>query len=224
MSKRKNLNKWLVISVFLLVAMGFFGLPAQAALYSGSGTQEVPYDINTPAKMNDIGNNPGHWASYFVLTANINLSGYTGTEFNIIGNDVNEFTGVFDGNGHTISNFTYSSTGISNIGLFGYIFGPNSEIKNLGLIDPNFDAGTGDNVGSLVGYLNNATITDCNSVGGSVSGDFVVGGLVGQNYGTVSNSYATTSVSGTHNTIGGLVGKNNVTGTLSNSYAAGSVS
>ena len=50
------------------------------------------------------------------------------------------------------------------------------------------------------------------------------GGLVGINDSTVSNSYATGSVSGSGNIVGGLAGINgNATSTISNSYATGSV-
>ena len=45
------------------------------------------------------------------------------------------------------------------------------------------DAGTGNYVGSLVGYLRDGTITGCYVEGGSVSGDEYVGGLVGYNHG-----------------------------------------
>ena len=136
-------------------------------MYSGGGTEVDPYIISTPAEMNDIGNNPGHFGSYFKLTADIDLGAYTGTSFNIIGpNSTTPFTGVFDGNDHTISNFTYSSTGTDYIGLFGCVDDQDAEIKNLGLIDPNVDAGSGSYVGSLVGRLENGTITACYAEGG----------------------------------------------------------
>jgi hypothetical protein len=59
------------------------------------------------------------------------------------------------------------------------------------------------------------------------SNNYAVGGLVGQNglegtnYGTVSNSYATGTVSGSARGIGGLAGLNY--GTISNSHATGRV-
>ncbi|MFO8109107.1 MAG: GLUG motif-containing protein, partial [Thermoplasmata archaeon] len=56
---------------------------------------------------------------------------------------------------------------------------------------------------------------------GNNSGEVAVGGLVGRNYGTVNNSYATGSVSGDR-LVGGLVGLNSE-GTVQNSYATGSV-
>ena len=79
-----------------------------AGTYSGggNGTAEKPYRISTAADMNNIGNHIEDFNKCFVLVNDIHLADYTGTEFNIIGNDVNAFTGVFDGNGHTISNFT----------------------------------------------------------------------------------------------------------------------
>jgi hypothetical protein len=54
----------------------------------------------------------------------------------------------------------------------------------------------------------------------NVTGTLSVGGLVGGNRGTVSNSYSTGNVSGNAD-VGGLVGSN--WGTVSNSYSTGSV-
>lgn len=48
-------------------------------------------------------------------------------------------------------------------------------------------------------------------VGGSISGSSYVGGLVGNNQGTVSNTYATGNVSGTGNDVGVLVGQSSGT-------------
>jgi hypothetical protein len=71
-------------------------------------------------------------------------------------------------------------------------------------------------VGGLVGYFFNGTINRCyatNEVSGSVDG---IGGLVGNIYsGSVNNSYATGTVSG-NTQIGGLVGDND--GSVSNSF------
>ncbi len=88
-----------------------FSVSAFAGVYGGgSGTEADPYLISTAADMNAIGADVNDWGSHFVMTADINLANYTGEQFNIIGNDVNAFTGVFDGNGFTISNFTYKET------------------------------------------------------------------------------------------------------------------
>ncbi len=57
-------------------------------------------------------------------------------------------------------------------------------------------------------------------VDGSVSGDYYVGGVVGENYGTLTNCYNTGSVGGLNS--GGVVGYNY--GTITNCYNMGSVS
>ncbi len=76
----------------------------------------------------------------------------------------------------------------------------------------------------LFGYAVDSNLTDVSLVDYNVSGDRYVGGLVGRNSGsgTVSNSYATGNVSGDDD-VGGLVG-HNWDGTVSNSYATGNVS
>jgi trimeric autotransporter adhesin len=57
---------------------------------------------------------------------------------------------------------------------------------------------------------------------GGVTGNVDVGGLVGNNYGTISNSYSTANVAGL-GIVGGLVGHNFTSGTINTSYATGAV-
>lgn len=194
----------------------------------GSGEPNDPYLIYTSEQFNTIGLVLCDLDKHFKLCADIDLGDYTGDEFNIIGDDVNAFTGVFDGNGHTISNFTYSSDGINNIGLFGFI--EEAEIKDVVLVEPNVEAASGRRVGALAGYVNSGIVTACGCEGGSVSGHSSVGGLVGSSgYLFISNDYysnfyycySTASVSG-GNYIGGLLG-NNSRGTVSDCYARGNV-
>ncbi|GAG96708.1 unnamed protein product, partial [marine sediment metagenome] len=202
-------------------------MPAYAKYGGGTGVPNDPYLIFDANQMNAIGANPGDWDKHFKLMADIDLSGFTGTAFNIIGyrvssSDNKPFTSVFDGNGHTIANFIYDSNDRNHIGLFGHVEGENAEIKDLGLLDPNVDAGTGSYVGSLAGRLSAGKITNCYVQGGSISGNVYVGGLVGRNsYGIITNCYATSSVSGDRN-IGGLVGQN--LGSINNCYSTASVS
>jgi hypothetical protein len=109
------------------------------------------------------------------------------------------------------------------IGLFGYV-GTGGHIRDLGLIDVNMDAGNGRSVGGLVGN-NFGTITNCYATG-SVSGDVVVGGLVGDNhtkYSTIANCYAAGSVSG-DGAVGGLCGFNRSGCRITNCYATATVS
>ena len=74
----------------------------------------------------------------------------------------------------------------------------------------------------LFGYVDaGAEVSNVGMIDVDVLGGWPVGGVVGVNRGTVSNSYATGNVSGRLR-VGGLVGLNN-TGTVSNSYATGTV-
>jgi len=229
---RKQSGK-LTLPLVVLLAICLFGRAAEAQYGGGTGEPNDPYLIYTAEQMNEIGLHEEDWDKHFKLMTDIDLSSFAGTDFNIIGTSMgNAFSGVFDGNGKKIYNFTYTSTDRNYIGLFGYVRGENAVIKDLGLIDPNVDAGTGVRVGSLVAHLNNGTITDCYAEGGSVSGNINVGGLVGDNGDTISNCYATGSVSGDTN-VGGLVGSNRdsrwwpdkiSTRMISNCYSTGSVS
>jgi hypothetical protein len=198
-------------TITVLFVICCFCLTAQAKYGGGTGEPNDPYLIYTAGQMNEIGlsGNRDDWDKHFKLTADIDLEVFTGTSFNIIGTRWdNVFTGVFDGNSHTISNFTYTSTNRQYIGLFGYVSGANAEIKNLGLIAPDVDAGTGSDVGSLAGCLKEGTMSNCYVEGGSVAGQSGVGGLLGENKdGTITNCCSTSSVSG-RGGVGGLVGVN----------------
>ncbi|MHC4694818.1 MAG: GLUG motif-containing protein, partial [Planctomycetota bacterium] len=204
--------------LFLLFAVSFSALPALGKYGGGTGEPNDPYLIFDANQMNAIGADANDWDKHFKLMADIDLSAYKEEEFNIIGYksldpyEYYPFRGVFDGNGHTISNFTYVSNNKDYIGLFGVV---TYLIKNLGLIDPNVDAGMGSYVGSLVGSKG-GTVTGCYVEGGSVRGYRYIGGLAGYNNGTITNCYATCDVSGDEY-VGGLVGNN--PGTIINCYS-----
>ena len=89
-------------------------------------------------------------------------------------------------------------------------------IKNVGVV--NFTVSGSSRVGGLVGD-NAGTVSNSYS-SSNVNGPFGIGGLVGENWGAVSNSYSTGSVTGKW-LVGGLVGDN--WGSVSNSYSTGSV-
>jgi filamentous hemagglutinin family protein len=79
-------------------------------------------------------------------------------------------------------------------------------------------------VGGLVG-ANYGAVTNASSAGGTPSGSYVVGGLAGYNVGTITGSQSSEAVSlaGTSNYAGGLVGYNGENGTISASDASGAV-
>lgn len=204
--------------MFLLLVVCFAALPAHAKYGGGTGGPNDPYLIFDANQMNEIGAEPNDWDKHFKLRDDIDLSENAATSFNIIGSYDNPFAGVFDGNGHDLCNFTYSSIGTNYIGLFAKVTGA---IKNLGLIDPNVNAATASFVGSLIGN-NSGNVINCYTQGGSVSGGGQIGGLVGSNGGTILNSFADSNVSGTADYAGGLAGYNYM-GSILSCYSSGNV-
>lgn len=194
----------------------------------GEGTAENPYQVATAAHLNNV---RSHLGSYFRLTANIDLAGYLssggdgyneGAGWVPIGEDMDEFTGHFDGNGHTISGLYINRPTGDHVGLFGIIAGQ-ATVKNLGLLGVN--VGGGYNVGGLAGSIaSGGQIENCYVTGAVMGKDYHIGGLTGNNYGTITNCYAVSAVTSDESDcsgVGGLVGGN--FGTISACYAADSV-
>ncbi|UCG57185.1 MAG: hypothetical protein JSU70_20260 [Phycisphaerales bacterium] len=196
---------------------------ARAKYGGGTGEPNDPYLIYTAEQLNAIGAQPNDWDRHFKLMADIDLAELAGASFNIIRLDRDHpFTGVFDGNGHKIRNFTYDSDDTFYIGLFGYVDDENAEVKNLSLIDPSVDAAAAANVGALVGRLGEGSISGCHVDGGNVNGRSGVGGLVGYiHWGTVTQCSSTAAVTG-YSTVGGLAGSDHGA-SIMNSCSTGSV-
>lgn len=126
--------------------------------------------INKLEDLQAISKTPKALDRYYILNNDIDLEG---VDFEPIGSFYGEeFSGAFDGNGHTIKNLTINQG--SGIGLFGTVHG--GKIHNLNLENVNIK---GDNlVGGLVGFAKGAIIKNC-SVEGNIQGNFCVGGLIG---------------------------------------------
>lgn len=165
---------------------------------------------------------------YFVVAADLGAD--TPIELVPIGKDgTHYFAGtIFGGNDSDANNRTMRTinlniqqSGVSNVGLFGYVKGASiSYIKTAGTIVG------GNATGGLVGCMENGEIFNCaNSA--TVTGRERVGGIVGYNpdnqrgkiYGTIINDGA---INGT-NMVGGLVGQwhgewnlNGIYGTFTN--------
>ena len=144
-----------------------------------------------------------------------------------IGDHDARFTGVFDGDGHTIANLAIRENRGKNQGLF-FVIGGGGVVRNLGLAEAEvwtnsiYDLTlyyTTFNVGALAA-INRGTISEVWVTGSVTSNHHYVGGLVGRNYSTISDSYSAATVSGIDH-VGGLVGSG---GTISKSYATGTVS
>jgi rhodanese-related sulfurtransferase len=194
----------------------------------GTGETNDPYQIATAEDLILLGETPEDYDKHFILTADIdldpNLPDRKVFDRAVIAPDINDvgdgfqgatFTGVFDGNGYTITDLTIS--GRRYLGLFGQL-GLGAMISNMGLeaIDVN---GTSDYIGGLAGY-NEGHITKNYSTG-TVHGDDGIGGLLGDNFGYVTECYSTGLVKGDES-VGGLVGENY--GSITTSYSTCTVS
>jgi len=197
-----------------------------AAALPGSGTQEDPWRIESLADFDEFAADPNYWAGFTRLETDVNLAGRTYSTA-IIAPDVNNvdfgfqgsaFTGVFDGDDHKIINLTIDDGGAGNDHLGLFGYIEDGEVKNLRL-EGGSVSGIGWYVGGLLGD-NWGSVSHCYSTG-SVSGGRCVGGLVGWNpNGSVSNCYSTGYVIGSYE-VGGLVGEND--GSIWNCYSTGYV-
>lgn len=153
-----------------------------------------------------------------VLKSDGTLNEGTFKEWTPIATSASPYTGIFDGQNHTISGLYFNQENSYDVGLFGR---NNGKIANAGILDSYF-YGTS-KVGGMCGNNYTGTISNCYNTG-SVSGIGTAGGASGYNYtGSITNCYNTGNVSGSSGFVGGVSGYNSK-GTIINSYNAGSVS
>ncbi len=180
----------------------------------GDGSAENPYAVATAEQLDGyVRANPN---KHYVQIGEIDLNSYSNWD------PLPLFSGVFDGNGYTISNLKIDRSEIDNVGLFSSLNG--GELSNIKLED--VDVKGRHNVGGLAGSkYNGSTIRD-SYVSGSVTGSNYVGGISGvsgtidYSGGTINNSYANCSVTG-YDYVGGIVGSSE--DPINNSCASGSV-
>lgn len=165
------------------------GNRSQAVVFSARtesiGSASVDFTrVDTASKLDNVRNDLG---GNYLLVADLDLSGFS--SWSPIGDGSARFSGIFNGNGHTIENLTIASSDESQ-GLFGII---NGGIVNDLKID-------------LVGY-NESVIENCYSISAvHATGIGFLGGLVGFNEGSVSNCYAAGTLTGPDYYRAGLVG------------------
>jgi hypothetical protein len=215
--------------IALIIAVSFISISPLFAQYSGGdGSEADPWQVSCPNDLLYLGSHPADYNSCFILTADVNLAGYTFTTAVIAPEGGTYFTGTFNGSDFVIRNLVIDTDGAGNsfLGLFGSTdFG--SQIKNLGIEDVNITGGFASYyLGGLVGF-NLGIISNCYATGEVTGGNgsAYLGGLVGDIYsGAISDCYATGSVFGGDGSayLGGLVGYNK-SGTISGCNAAGAV-
>ena len=157
----------------------------------GDGTPGNPYQIATAEQLAlfacDI-NNGVNSAAHFILTKDINLNGAGGQMWTAVGtvkvtwlNPINyvvepayPFMGVFDGDGHVISDMHVDNADV--IGLFGCTY--SAEVRNL-MIE-NASVTQGASAGIVVGEAFNTDIEGCTVSGEVRAYGIKVGGIAGR--------------------------------------------
>ncbi len=205
--------------------------PPVAKYSGGTGEPNDPYRIATAADLIALGETPEDYDKPFILTADLdldrNLPGRKVFDKAVIAPATVEhpspgFSALrvtpFTGvfDGRGHQISRLTIRGETYVGLFG-LLRSRAEVKNVGIVDVNV-TGSASVVGGLVGQ-NSGTVSHCYSTG-TVSGKERIGGLVGLNYGTVTDCNSTGAVTG-KDFVGGLVGQN--CGTLADCRSMGAV-
>jgi len=186
-------------------------------VWIGNGSSQSPFQVPSAAHLDAVRHNMG---AHYILTADIDLPAAGYTNWEPIGANNSMFTGVFNGNGKSITGLTIDRSGTDYQGLFGAI-GSGGLVKNLGVADVSV---TGNRyVGGVTGRISGGKVESC-YVSGSVRGNGSVGGIVGRfSTGEVRNCYSESDVSGSGSNIGGVAGEIQ-NGQMFLCYATGNVS
>ncbi len=203
---------------------------ADVSFDGGDGSEATPYLISDCTQLQSIDDFGDTEGVYFALNTDIDCSatntwndnGSGGFEgFIPIGTNDYGFKGNFDGNDFEISGLYINRPSDGNIGLFSGFEGSPTVVRDLEISGANI-TGSSD-IGVLVGYSANATISNV-VTGGTVSGSgFAAGGFAGRIFGgTVTDSVSHVSVSGDDAT-GGFAGLSGCGAVISDSYSTGDV-
>ncbi len=206
------------------------GVLVATKYHGGNGSINNPYQIFSPKEfvyfLNQIRNGENYENTYFTLSSNIYLGGYTINSTAVT--EETAFKGFLDGNGYIISDFDVKCEDNVFNGLFGYVDG---SIKNIGFatsMNINTTLSSDVYVGMIIGKLNGSIENSYVSgyLSSNSSRNSFIGGLVGFNNGMIIDSYSNVDVSSTSTNLkcysGGLVGSNN--GLIKGSFAYGNVS
>jgi len=227
-------------ALLLTLTTCLFILPAQAQYSGGSGTPDDPYQIATAADLIALGETPDDYDKHFILTADIDLDPNlpvrevfdkaviapdTEHALDRWGHDPYDgiaFTGDFDGSAHVISHLTIAGDGY--LGLFGQL-GRGAKISDLRLAAVEVN-GTYICIGSIAGRNydrsgRGGVLTNCHSTG-RIKGHNCVGGLVGDNVGSITASCSSGTVTG-NSYVGGLVGFNYLESCVSQCQSSGRI-
>ena len=146
---------------------------------------------------------------YFVVAADLGTADAQIALVPIGKDNTHYFAGtIFGGNDSDANNRTMRTinlniqqSGVSNVGLFGYVKGATiSHLTTAGTIVG------GAAVGGLVGYADGVTISNCRN-NASISGKSFIGGIVGKaTNATINASHNTNTIQGSSTNVGGILG------------------
>lgn len=207
---------------------------------AGSGTQNDPYLIETPAQLAHLSKQvkagETYEGKYFKLTDNLDMGADKGLKFDPIGffdeyvdqenegqliDDSKYFLGVFDGNGKTIDNihiyFVDEVNSVGGTGLFACI-SKNAEVKNLTIGSKSTVEGL-DVTGTIVGAMKGGKVSNCVSYASvNMSGGMGQGGIAGSLLGgEISQCINHGSIDAQQN-VGGIAGFVDRNGKITNCY------
>ena len=199
-----------------VVSSGSAGSSSSVRLTEEEAVAQGYTVIKTAAQLNNIRNDLD---GKYILMGDIDLSGVNWTA---IGSMDAAFTGIFNGNGYTISNLKVDSD--EGAGLFGVTDG--ALLQNINIKNANVDALY---AGILVGYMIDSTIVSV-STSGNVYSSVFAGGIVGLIDGKSSITESSADVvvdinSDTYSGAGGLIGAISQGSNfyISDSYATGKI-
>lgn len=190
------------------------------------GTEENPYKINNLDDLIAFRTRVNGGTTYEGLFIKLMDDIDCGSTWTPIGTFSNNFKGTFDGNNKTIT-YVIPSTSSSYQGLFGYTNG--ATVKNLNVDATITQTGYSGSVGCIIARQEGGTVTGCSATGTITTESNYIGGIVGRNYGSVSNiSSCTSSVNITSsksnfNYIGGIIGYFYTAGTVVECSASGNI-
>ena len=224
---RRNLKRKNIVMFFIIVICLVIKQSLAIEFAGGTGEPNNPYQIATAEQLQAIGDSTLE-DKCFILVADIDLDpNLPGNEIVVNNSFVDFFGGILDGNGHSISNMVMvinsNNSGFDDYyGLIGNLSGivEDVQLQNITI------RGVGHNVGALIGR-NLGKVLRC-SVTGSITGEALVGGLVGNNYsGDIVSCSAFCNVQsmliGWIGSTGGLVGHNSHNSCIYNCYATGTI-
>lgn len=183
--------------------------------YNGDNIRNIIYawisnaeELNSLQRVAENMNDRDALSYNFVLKNDIDASGLVDAKgnstYNTIGGGTTAFTGTFDGDGHTIVGLQAKG------GIFGQL-GSGAVVKNINIASSVFTGkNTDDSVGAVAAENNGGSISGISGYGNTVKGSGgYIGGLVGKNYGGISNSNdQSTVIAGAGTVAGGIAGVN----------------